>query len=281
MLGQCFALPVGNKWKEVRGKLSIAFTPNKLKAVFPILIENGAKLQNYLRKSVSNVDMINIHEIAARYATNTITAAAFGIDVNTISNPENDFRKYGRKIFEPTFSQRARLIMGLNAPPSMMNLLGGTAIDNETKDFIKSFVKENTEYRAQNDVNRNDLFKQIMQLNTNDKTTERLETGTSTVGAMTDDEIAAQALLFLTAGFEQAAITITFCLFELAMKQAIQKRIQDEVAKVLQEHNGTFTYESMADMKYLDAFIDGTENILFYFIFSHYFSKKNCFISYH
>lgn len=259
MLGQCFALPAANKWKEVRGKLTPAFTSSKLKAIFPILVDNGTKLQQHLHKLANNGEILNLHDIAARYATNTIASAGFGIDVDTIKNPENDFRKIGRKIFEPSLSNRVRLILGLSAP-AMMNVFGGNAIDNNAKGFIKTLVKENAECREHNNINRKDFFEQLTQLNNNTtQNSDQLKTDTlnNKQGTMTEDEIAAQALLFLAAGFEQAAITITFCLYELAKEQIIQKRVQDEMVNVLQQHNGRFTYESISNMKYLDACIDG------------------------
>lgn len=58
---------------------------------------------------------------------------------------------------------------------------------------------------------------------------------------------------------------MTFCLFELAKHPEIQSKVHDEIDRVLQQHNGEITYESISDMKYLDACIDGSICISFKF----------------
>lgn len=71
-----FALPE-QKWKNLRGKLSPTFTPGKLKAMFPTLLECGDKLQNHLERLCDNGELLDIRELAACHATN-VSAAYHG-----------------------------------------------------------------------------------------------------------------------------------------------------------------------------------------------------------
>lgn len=41
---------------------------------------------------------VEVRELAARYTTDIIASVAFGIEVNTIDNPDAEFRRYGRKV---------------------------------------------------------------------------------------------------------------------------------------------------------------------------------------
>jgi cytochrome P450 family 6 len=45
---------------------------------------------------------------------------------------------------------------------------------------------------------------------------------------------------------------MTFGTYELALNQDIQDRLREEINEVLANHNGEMTYESIAEMKYLD-----------------------------
>lgn len=70
-------------------------------------------------------------------------------------------------------------------------------------------------------------------------------------------ETAAQSYAFFIAGFETSSSTMAFCLFELAKNQNIQRKVQEEIDEITTRHSNEFTYESLSEMKYLEACIDG------------------------
>jgi len=67
----------------------------------------------------------------------------------------------------------------------------------------------------------------------------------------------AQALTFLVAGYETAASTLTFALYELALHPEIQQSVRAEILQVLSEHDGKLTYDGIQDMSYLDRVVSG------------------------
>lgn len=60
--------------------------------MFSTLVDCSSSVQNHLEKLHGNDELLDVREIAASYATNVIASVAFGIDVDTIANPNNDFR---------------------------------------------------------------------------------------------------------------------------------------------------------------------------------------------
>lgn len=258
--GHLFALP-GQKWKNLRGKLSPTFTSGKLKAMFSTLVDCGATLQNHLEKLANKNELLDVREISASYATNVIASVAFGIEVDTIAQPNNDFRVCGRKIFESTFWNAIRLSLNFIAP-KMMSILRIKSVDTSVEKFIMSIVKENLEYREQNNVVRKDFFQLLVQLRNTG--TVQLDDQWETVikadekqKSLTLNEIAAQSFVFFAAGFETSSTTLSFCMYELGKNMAIQNRVHKEIDQILAKHNGQITYESVTQMKYLDACIDG------------------------
>jgi len=69
----------------------------------------------------------------------------------------------------------------------------------------------------------------------------------------------AQALIFLVAGYESSANTLTFALYELALHPEIQQSVRAEIVQVLSKHGGKLTYDGMKDMSYLDRVVSGEE----------------------
>lgn len=93
----------GEKWKTLRAKLTPTFTSGKLKAMFSTLVDCGDSLSEYLNTATGKT--IEIHELLGQYTTTVIASVAFGIDIDCIQEPNNEFRRIGRKV-------RALKIMG-------------------------------------------------------------------------------------------------------------------------------------------------------------------------
>lgn len=69
--------------------------------------------------------------------------------------------------------------------------------------------------------------------------------------------MAAQAWVFYLAGFETSSSTISFCLYELAKNPKIQRKVQEEIDEINRKYKNVMTYESLAEMPYLECCIDG------------------------
>jgi len=69
----------------------------------------------------------------------------------------------------------------------------------------------------------------------------------------------AQALTFLTAGYETSGSTLSFALYEIALHPEIQQSVRAEILQVLSEHDGKLTYDGMQGMSYLDRVVSGEE----------------------
>jgi len=63
--------------------------------------------------------------------------------------------------------------------------------------------------------------------------------------------------VFLLAGYETSASTLTFALYELALHPEIQQSLRAEIMQVLRKHDGKLTYDGIQDMSYLDRVVSG------------------------
>lgn len=50
---------------------------------------------------------------------------------------------------------------------------------------------------------------------------------------------------------------MSFALFELADNPDVQEKTRDEVKRVLEKHDGKFTYESIFEMNFLNQVVNG------------------------
>ncbi|XP_021934435.1 cytochrome P450 6k1-like [Zootermopsis nevadensis] len=265
--GNLFALS-GSKWRNLRVKLSPTFTSGKMKMMFGTMVDCGKELQTFLQEPANNKETIEVKDILARFSTDIIASCAFGIQCNCLKNPDAEFRIWGRKIFEPTFSGKIlRTITFLL--PSSSRFFRSSFLSKGVTDYFMKMVKETVEYREKNDVKRNDFMQLMIQLK--NKTLGVAEEDNIKLGNLDADEtennapfeitvnvIAAQAFVFFLAGFETSSTTMTFCLYELALNPDIQERLRAEIDTVVEKHDGNITYESIFEMEYLDKVVDET-----------------------
>ena len=51
---------------------------------------------------------------------------------------------------------------------------------------------------------------------------------------------------------------MTYTLFEMSQNQEVQDKARESVRKVLEKHDGVFSYEAMMEMTYVENCVSGT-----------------------
>ncbi|XP_055696257.1 cytochrome P450 6a9-like [Lutzomyia longipalpis] len=250
--GHLFALS-GQRWKNLRNKLSPTFTSGKMKMMHSTIIAVAKEFQNYLEPIAQKNEEIEIKDVLSRFTTDVIGNCAFGIECNSLKEPDTEFRRIGKRVFEFTGVEFLRVFF-LTMFPNLGQIFKMKINKPEVSDFFMRLLKETTEYREKNNIQRNDFLSLLMQI----MKTGKLEGDETDLGKMTFEELAAQTFLFFIAGFETSSSTMTFALYELAQHQDIQDRAREEVRKVLEKYNGKYTYEACMEMKYVDQIINET-----------------------
>lgn len=153
----------GNKWRALRRKLSPTFTSGKIKNMFNILTENGEVLREVLSTAAKQNEEIEVREFSARYGTDVIAAAAFGIDVNCQRNPDAEFRQWGRRFFTPTV--RSFVVTSMSFMfPGIRSLINIPFVQRDISNYFTKVVEETVEYREKNNVTKNDFIHLLIQL---------------------------------------------------------------------------------------------------------------------
>ena len=235
----------GHKWKSLRESISPAFTSAKMKVLFFSILSIAERLRQTLSNSIDDCTSLEITDLMARYTTDVIGTCAFGIECNSLIDPQAKFRIMGRKIFkEPRHSFKLRFLMG--AFPELFRFLRMKTHLDEVAQFFTSICETNIKYREENNIQRNDFMNLLIQLK-NDKNGPQISV----------DEVTAQSFVFFAAGFETSATTMSMLLYELALNPSIQNRVRDEIYAVLEKHDGRLSYEAVMDMHYLHCAING------------------------
>ncbi|CAG9827990.1 unnamed protein product [Diabrotica balteata] len=246
-----------DKWKDMRAKLTPTFTSGKMKMMFQTMVDCTGGLHQLLNKSAVKKEPIDIKYALGCFTTDVIGSVAFGLEINSLENPDSDFRKYGNKIFTPTIRSRFAFITLGIFPEWLFRFLGISFFDQETSNFYLNLVKNTVEYREKNNIYRKDFMHLLIQLkNTgkigDDDDRNLLQKNKANVEGLTLNQITAQAFVFFIAGFETSATTMSFALLELAQREDIQVKVREEINRVLDKYDNNMTFDCLMEMEYLE-----------------------------
>lgn len=246
------------KWRNLRQKLSPTFTSGQMKYMFTTLLEKSDGLTKLIDEHVGN-KAINIKEAMARYSTDVIASCAFGITCDTFTNPDNEFRKCGKQIFEADLENFIRRTVSQSFSKELLRRLGFLFFKSKSTKFFRKVVNDTVSYRELNDVYRKDFMQLLLQIKNKDTLagTENIDYKKDSSLSLTMDELAAQAFLFYLAGFETSSTAASYVMYELALNQDIQDKVRQEIRDVLKKYGEEVTYDAVIEMKYMQQVIDG------------------------
>lgn len=247
-----FALE-GAQWKSLRSKLSPTFTSGKMKMMHSTLVMVAAQFIDHLKVLTDDQRKeLEFKDLFSQLTMDIIGNVAFGIECNTMKDPNSEFTRIGRKIFEPNSSL---IILGILTTmfPKLSRYLRVKINDPVVTEFFLKLLTDTIKYREENNIQRNDFLSLLIQI----KNTGKLDGEDADLGTLTFNELAAQVFLFFVAGFETSASALMFAFYELALDADVQERAREEVREVLKRHNGQLSYEAAMELHYIDQIIKG------------------------
>ncbi|ODM91133.1 Cytochrome P450 9e2 [Orchesella cincta] len=199
----------------------------------------------------SNGGDYDICEAYPKYAIDVIASSACGVESKAFeftetNGPLSEFERMAAK-FQLKFSFTMFLkFMVITMLPKVADFFGFEAMDLEPQ------IRKTGE--------RHDDFLQLM-MDTQQgllKAEENDEENTKNLNELTDEDIVANAVMFLNAGFDTSQSVLIFAAYALAKEQDVQERLYKEVKSIMDANGGNLTYDGVLEMNYLDMFVNET-----------------------
>ncbi|XP_077880864.1 cytochrome P450 3A4 isoform X3 [Ictidomys tridecemlineatus] len=268
------------EWKRLRVLISPVFSSGKLKEMFPIINQYGDTLVNYLSQEVKKGEPVTVKEMFGSYIMDVIISTSFGVNINSLNNPEDPFVKKAKNILGSEFLHPFFLIimalMGpliacyggcnplyevqcsdMNQTPVLFpflrpvfQALNVCRFSKSALDFLKNAVMRIKQKRLEDKKKHRIDFLQLMIDSQNSQDKEPYQ-------GLSDLEIAAQSIIFILAGYHTTSTTLSFIMYLLATHPDVQKKLQQEVDETL-PNKAPVTYDVLFEMKYLDMVVNET-----------------------
>uniref|UniRef100_A0A8C5YY55 unspecific monooxygenase n=1 Tax=Marmota marmota marmota TaxID=9994 RepID=A0A8C5YY55_MARMA len=189
--------------------------------------------------------------IFGAYSMDVITATSFGVNIDSLNNPQDPFVEKVKKLLK--FDFFVPLLLSIIIFPFLTPIYEAMNISMFPKDvtnFLKKAINRMKESCLQEKQQHRVDFLQLMINSQNSKDVESHK-------ALTDLELVAQSIIFIFAGYETTSSALSFILYELATHPDAQTKLQQEIDAAL-PNKAPATYDTMLQMEYLDMVVNET-----------------------
>lgn len=184
---------------------------------------------------------VEVVELFSKLTLDVILLTAFGIKTDIQTDPQNSVTKEARKLF-----RRLWLTPYLSIFPCSSLLRRIIAFFRQGLAFFVGAATEIFEERKKYATEgRNDLIQLLL--------TAHDEPAAQGVSKLSDDEVIAQLITFLLAGYQTSSSTLAFTAYHLAMDSDVQQRLRCEVEIAIQTYHDLPLYDLVHEIEYLDC----------------------------
>jgi cytochrome P450 family 3 subfamily A len=256
-------------WRNVRNVLTPTFSSGKLRKMNQQIHNCSDTLITNLLSKAAIGETFDFRELCGAFTMDVIASTAFGLQIDSHNDPNNQFVKMGKKTFMFSFTSPAMIIFFFF--PFLLKPLGKigfTIFPADARNFFVSVIQKAMEDRKHDTKSNQVDFLQLMmnahlendEIPDDGQKTETLEMGKEEKikrRGLTEEEVIAQGLLFFIAGFETTANTLSLLGYSLATNPECQEKLIAEIDKVMKTHDKV-DYDTVKGMPYLDMCISET-----------------------
>ncbi|XP_025971986.2 cytochrome P450 3A12-like isoform X2 [Dromaius novaehollandiae] len=257
-LDSALTLAEDEQWKRIRSVLSPTFTSGKLKEMLPIINYYGEKLVKNIEKKVANDEFLPTKDIFGAYSMDVVASTSFSVNIDSMNNPSDPFVTNIKKFLKFNFlNPLVLLIVLFPFVVPVLEKMNVTLLPSGATNFFKNtFSKMKKERRKGCHKDRVDFLQLMVDSQSSGGSSNPAEESNS-YKTLSDEEILAQALTFVFAGYETTSSTLSYISYHLATHPDVQQRLQDEIDANLPSKAAP-TYSALVQMEYLDMVVNET-----------------------
>ena len=230
----------------------------------PLVEDHCKTLESIFSEYVDTDKSIDVALAFGNLSLETIIAAAFGRAINIQRGESDDLLTTAKGLLSPAREgselSAERVNVVLSNFPWMVSVLRLLASRSKSGGHYQTLVRLSLALiraRRQSPPDQQRGYKDLLQLMldaTGDKNDERKK--------LTDEEVMAQCIIFIVAGYETSSSLLSFTAYLLSGHPTIQDRLVGEIKQYISEHPDATPYEKAQGMVYLDMVLQESMRVL-------------------
>ncbi|KAK7097471.1 hypothetical protein V1264_004445 [Littorina saxatilis] len=253
-------------WRHVRNTLSPGFSTGKLKHMLPVIQRCCRNLVKHVQQKAEKGEDVDTKVLSNAFSMDVTAGTGFGMEVCCLQNPEEPFGVVANQIlYPPQWVFTLHFLFPFLSP--VLHTLGISIAPKKPIQYMFDIISAAIKERRQDNKDYKDHLQTLVDAQrqkTDDTPVDpeidhRDDLKTSSTWnrkGLTEDEIYANSLNFLLAGYENTASGIAFLLYNLAGSPHCLRKLQDEVDAALGKDE--VDYRVVSDMPYLEMCLNET-----------------------
>jgi len=241
----------GEEWSQLRKGLSPIFSSGKIRGMMKHVDGVVDNMINYLNKKIISDPVIDMRPVYQYLTMDVISKCAFGVDLNCFEDTENPMLKNSIKLFKDFCAKDLSSSLQRTFEFTLVGLDKYIDFVPESMNALWNITRKIQESRAKENVFHGDFIDKLHELKAIVKD-----------GVVTEDQLTAQGIVFMLAGFDTSANTLGSLTYCIVSNPQAYDLLMSEIQEKLEEFEGKVNHETVADMPYLDACIKETLRIL-------------------
>lgn len=264
------AFASGRTWKEARTCLQQFFSPSKMKAVMPSLLDSQRQFIEVLGSSADNGTEVNINQLCERLTFDVISKTAFGIDTEVQKNPDNPLFQTAITVFPNITDETAYHICQnlynwswlLRFPVKLLTML----VTNPVAEMINK-AKAVIEFRRQNpQVNLPDIAQILIddalsRRNGGGKVDDSKKENIAPLSPTEMGKLAANGMSIFMGGYDTTRLAMTYCFYLMGKHPDIQEKMRKEALEAFKFEGNHLSVETLMNLPYTNQVISETLRI--------------------
>lgn len=145
------------EWRQMRMTMNPTFSTNQLRSMHKLMVHCCEQFVDALKETDKTAKMFDTRDLFSRYANDIIATTAFGVELNSLREPDNDFFKVGSSLAEFRYLDGLKFLANLSFP-SVFKSLDIRVTRDKNLQFMRTIVKQNIAERKNRDIGRNDMI---------------------------------------------------------------------------------------------------------------------------
>lgn len=232
----------GKKWEKHRKPTSEALNLKKIKSFYPTITKVTQQLIHNWETYLNENTIIDVQKELSKFSIDITTAIAFGYELNTLKNKDNNFQKHLERIF-PMINER------ITAPIPLWRIYQQKK-DKELKKSIKEIEKIIYKFITEAKI-RLEKSPKLKEKPSN--FLEALLVEQENKNQFSDYEIYGNVFSILLAGEDTTSNSISWAIYYLAQHPEIVRKIRKEAEEVYKNNEIPLTPKELQKLKYANA----------------------------
>lgn len=217
--------------------------------------ECADKLCIKLHSLAASTGKVSLKEQMSIVTMSVIAKCAFGMTLDKLGEKDDPFMEKAAKVFAAPENKTPSAMFMFILPGKLTKLMIEKFFPIEDLNFFVDIMEDLVEKRSHSSQKYNDFPEEAIQSISAYTKQEKGKTVPMWNKEEVDEIVAAQATIFLIAGYDTTSNTLTSACFTLAHRQDIQEKLYQMITSKVDKY-GDVCHEMLNELPYLDQFIN-------------------------